>query len=444
MKNLTRRNFLGTAAVGAAGFRFARSGASADKLAALGGSPVRSSPFPSWPVVGAGGESTWMDVLRSHRWSRGNGNRAKQFEQVWAKTLGARHCLAVANGTSALYLSLKALGIGPGDEVIVPPYTFIATVNAVLATYALPVFVDTDPETFQIDARRIEAAVTERTRCLLPVHLGGSAANLDTILEVARKRRLTVIEDACQAHLGEWGGAKVGTLGDTGCFSFQASKNLNSGEGGAVVTNRADLYEFCESFHNNGRGFVTSPAAFAYEGTGFNLRITEFQAALLLEQHDRLEAQSRVREENATYLTRMLGEIEGIVPAKMYPKCTRNAYHLYMFRYDRRHFSEVARAQFIDTMKREGIPCSGGYRPLNREPFLETTLGSRAFRTIYGDGVVSEFRRRNECPANDLLCEEAVWLTQTVLLGTRSDMEQIVEAVRRIQAQSAELKRMKS
>ncbi|MGI8785078.1 MAG: DegT/DnrJ/EryC1/StrS family aminotransferase [Acidobacteriota bacterium] len=344
MKNLSRRNFLGAAAVGAAGFRFARSGASADKLAALGGSPVRSSPFPSWPVVGADGESAWMDVLRSHRWSRGNGNRAKQFEQVWAKTLGARHCLAVANGTSALYLSLKALGIGPGDEVIVPPYTFIATVNAVLAAYALPVFVDTDPETFQIDARRVDAAVTDRTRCLMPVHLGGSAADLDTILEVARKRRLTVIEDACQAHLSEWGGAKVGTLGDTGCFSFQASKNLNSGEGGAVVTNRADLYEFCESFHNNGRGFATSPAAFAYEGTGFNLRITEFQAALLLEQHNRLEAQSRVRDQNAAYLTRMLGEIEGIAPAKMYPKCTRNAYHLYMFRYDRRHFSGVARA----------------------------------------------------------------------------------------------------
>ena len=178
--------------------------------------------------------------------------------------------------------SLAALGIGPGDEVIVPPYTFVATINAVLMHHALPVFVDTDPETFQIDARKIEAAITERTACIMPVHLGGSAADMDTILAVAKKHKLPVVEDACQAHLAEWRTKKVSTLGDLGCFSFQASKNLNAGEGGAILTNSDDLYEQCKSFQNNGR--MAANAGFAYVRNGANLRITEFQGALLLQQ----------------------------------------------------------------------------------------------------------------------------------------------------------------
>ena len=195
-----------------------------------------------------------MKVLRSGKWNRLDGDCARQFEETWAATLGAKHCLATANGTSALIISLNALGVGPGDEVIVPPYTFVATINAVLMQHAIPVFVDTDPETFQIDARKIEAAITERTRCILPVHLGGSPADMDTILEIGRKHNLPVVEDACQAHLAEWRHRKVSTLGALGCFSFQASKNLNSGEGGAILTNDTDLYNVCQSFHNNGRG----------------------------------------------------------------------------------------------------------------------------------------------------------------------------------------------
>ncbi len=184
-------------------------------------------------------------------------------KQTWVQTLGAKHCLAVANGTSALITSLAALGVGPGDEVIVPPYTFVATINAVLMHHAIPIFVDTDPETFQIDARKLESALTEQTACIIPVHLGGSAADMDTILAVAAKHKVPVVEDACQAHLAEWRNKKVSTLGDLGCFSFQASKNLNSGEGGAILTNSDKLYEECRSFQNNGR---SAP------GSGFCLR----------------------------------------------------------------------------------------------------------------------------------------------------------------------------
>src|SRR4029079_3968472 len=213
------------------------------------------------------------------------------FESAYASLTGAKHCLATANGTSALITSLAALGIGPGDDVIFPPYTFVATINAVLLMRALPVFVDTDIDTFQIDSRKIESLITDKTKLILPVHLGGSAAALDGILDVGRRRGITVVEDACQAHLAEWRGRKVGTYGKPGCFSFQASKNLNSGEGGAILTDDDELVENCYRFHNNSRGRRNTGDDFSYRNTGANLRLTEFQAALLTAQMTRLEAQ---------------------------------------------------------------------------------------------------------------------------------------------------------
>ena len=434
--DLTRRKLLGAASTGLLATRVARSAAT-DKPAILGGRPVRTTPFPSWPVIDENDERAWMKVLRNGKWNRLDGDYARQFEETWAAKLGAKHCLATANGTSALIISLNALGIGPGDEVIVPPYTFVATVNAVLIQHAMPVFVDTDPETSQIDARKIEAAITDRTRCILPVHLGGSPADLDAILAIGRKHHIPVLEDACQAHLAEWRHRKVSTLGALGCFSFQASKNLNSGEGGAILTNDSDLYRVCQSFHNNGRGDTGS--GFGYVRNGANLRITEFQAALLLEQFKRVEEQSHAREQNAAYLTKQLAEVPGIRPARMYEGATRNAYHLYMFRYDRTQFANLPRAQFLKALHAEGVPGSSGYTPLNKEPFLKHTFDSRAYRAIYADKELAAWTERNHCPANDALCEEAVWFTQTMLLGPREDMDQIADAVRKIQRQARTL-----
>jgi len=174
---------------------------------------------------------------------------------------------------------------------------------------------------------------------------------------------------------------------------------------------------------------------------GSNHRITEFQAALLLSQLSRLEEQSRTREENAEYLTKQLREIPGIRPARMYAGCTRNAYHLYMFRYDKAHFAGLPRSRFFAALQAEGIPCSGGYAPLNKEPFLKNTLQSRAFRSIYAAQEIAAYEARNHCPANDKLCEEAVWFFQTMLLGSKTDMDQIAEAIRKIQKQAALLAR---
>jgi perosamine synthetase len=443
MKNtLSRRHFLKTVSAGAAvsgltarAATIRASSAANGRPALIGGTPVRSQPFPSWPVITTKDEQTWMEVFRTKRWNRLNGTYVDQFEKAWAERVGTQYCVATSSGTSALVTSVNALEIGPGDEVIVPPYTFVATINPVLLQHAFPVFVDSDRETFQIDARKIAAAITKRTRCIVPVHLGGASADLDSILSIAKKHSIPVLEDACQSHLGEWRGRKVGTSGDLGCFSFQASKNLNSGEGGAIVGNNATLIEIARSFHNQGR--AAPDAGFSWARNGDNRRLTEFQGALLLAQLERLEEQSRTRETNAAYLTKLLSAIPGIQPARMIEGCTRNAYHLYMFRYAAAQFSDLPRQRFLKALQAEGVPCSAGYSPLNKEPFLKQTLNSRGFRHIYSDKEINALEERNVCPENDKLCQEAVWFTQNMLLGSKVDMEQIAEAVRKVQKQAA-------
>lgn len=434
----TRRGFLaGTATAGLA-ISSSSSRAADDRPALLGGEPVRTSAFPSWPRMDALEDRSLLEVLRSGHWYRGSGKKVGEFESAYARLTGAKHCVATANGTSALIAALAALDIGPGDEVIVPPYTFIATINAVLMHHALPVFVDTDRETFQIDARKIEAAITDRTAAIIPVHLGGNAADLDTILSVAGKHKIPVLEDACQAHLAEWRGRKVGTLGAAGCFSFQVSKNLSSGEGGAVLSNDDALAERTYAFHNNGRG--RGGSSFQYVGgRGANLRLTEFQGALLLAQMTRLEEQSRTRGENAGYLTSLLNEIPGIRPAKMYEGCTRNAYHLYMFRYDPTAFDGLTRAKFVRALNAEGIPCSTGYTPLHKDAGIREALASKGLRRIYPAAQLDGWVEKNACPENQALCSEAIWFTQPMFLGPKTDMDEIAAAVRKIGKHAAAL-----
>jgi dTDP-4-amino-4,6-dideoxygalactose transaminase len=251
-----------------------------------------------------------------------------------------------------------------------------------------------------------------------------------------------VVEDACQAHLAEWRGRKVGTLGATGCFSFQATKNLNCGEGGAVLTNDPELAEKCHAFHNNCRGRGTPGYDFTYLGSrGANLRLTEFQGALLLAQMSRLEEQSRTREQNAAHLTALLREIPGLTPATTHPGCTRNAWHLYMFRYDPAGFSGLPRARFLEALAAEGVPASPGYSPLNDEPFLLATLKTRAYQRLYPPEVLATWPERNQCPVNRQLCREAVWFTQNLLLGPRADMDTIAAAIHKIRRHAPALLR---
>ena len=446
-RKLDRRTFINTTSLAGAGLAFglpqladAAGGATA-KPAQLGGVKAHSAGFPGWPVFDQTEEKALLDTLRSGQWYRGSGKAVANFEDAYTKLTGAKHCLATSCGTSALYTALGALDIGPGDEVIIPPYTFVATYNVVVLNYALPVFVDSDVETFQIDAEKIEAAITKETKAIMPVHLGGSAADLDKILEVGNQRKIPVIEDACQAHLAEWRGRKVGTWGLAGCFSFQASKNLNSGEGGAVLTNDQEFAEICANFHNQGRARPATGSQFPYSGTrGSNLRLSEFQGNLLVAQMSRVLEQTNRRTENANYLTKLLHEIPGIKPAKLYAGVTRSAYHLYMFRYDKAQFAGLDRAKFIAAMGKEGVPSSGGYGVMNKDEYVSGLAKNKHFLKIYGEKRMKHWLEQNQnCPQNEKLCGQAVWFTQNMLLGPREDMEQIADAIRKIQAHAGEL-----
>jgi perosamine synthetase len=439
-RSLLRRTFVGVGS--ALALRAAQGRSAADRPALLGGDPVRSGGRSTpWPQGSPEDEKSWLEVLRSGRWWRREGQHVRNFEKAWAERLDARYAIATANGTSALMAALHAVDVGPKDEVLVGPYTFIATINSILAHYALPVFVDTDPETMMIDAAKVEAAITPRTRCILPVHLGGNMADMDRLLAISKKRNVAVVEDACQAHLSEWRKKKAATVGDLGCFSFHKLKNLAGGEAGAVMTNDERLYRRAYGFHSHYRTPDENAPDPAVCQNGINLRMSEFQGAVLMRGLTRLEEQAQTRDRNAAYLGKLLAEAPGVKPVKMYEGCTRNAWHIYMMKYDPEAFQGLTRDQFLKAARAEGVGFSGGYGPLNKEPFLENTLNSRAFRAIYTKQEIGRWRERNRCPANDRACQEALWFGQAVMLGARGDMEDIAMAVRKIQRHAEALKK---
>jgi dTDP-4-amino-4,6-dideoxygalactose transaminase len=335
---------------------------------------------------------------------------------------------------------LGALEVGPGDEVIIPAYTFVATYNVVVLNYALPILVDTDIETFQIDPLKMEKAITKETKVLMPVHMGGRPADLDRIMAIAQKHNLPVIEDACQAPGSEWKGKKVGSYGIGAAFSFQSSKNLNCAEGGAITTNDEKFINTCYRFHNQGMGPDVSykPG----EGTrASNGRLTEFQANILRAQMTRQQVQDSRRSRNAEYLSKLFNEIPGITPAKLYDGVTKVSYHLYMFRYDKSNFAGMSRTRFMEALRAEGVSASAGYGHLNKDTYVTSLANNKHFLKIYGEKTMKEWIERNHCPQNDLLTgEESLWFTQNLLLGSTRDMEQIAEAVRKIQKNANQLK----
>lgn len=400
-----------------------------ETLAIDGGPKVRTDPWPAWPVWDTNEENALLEVLRSGQWWSVGGRKVPEFEEAFARFQQARYAICVTNGTAALEVALRALGIGCGDEVIVPPYTFIATASSVLAVSATPVFVDVEPASLNLDPARIEAAITERTRAIIPVHIGGCPANMDAILEIARKHGLYVIEDAAQAHGAEWKGTKVGALGDCGTFSFQASKNLNCGEGGAILTNDEQVADRVWSVHNVGR--TRSGGWYEHQVLGGNFRMTEWQAAILLAQLRRVPEQMERRSENAAYLAHLLDAVPGISPPKPDARVTRHAYHLFIVRYDASAFGGRSREDFLRALNAEGIPASAGYVPLYKEVvFQHKTQGKGSWcrwgRPIDYSAV--------ECPVCEQACRDTIWIFQSLLLARKQDMEDIARAFAKIQA----------
>jgi dTDP-4-amino-4,6-dideoxygalactose transaminase len=438
---LSRRKFLGGAATAGAGICLSLPSALTAQNAAKQSieSAASGRAATDWPVWDSGDEKALLDVLHSGKWGRtaaGNTGRVKEFETAFAARMRAKYCVATSSGTTALLSALGALNVGPGDEVILPPYTFVATFNVITANFALPVFADVDAASFQIDPAKVSAAMTPATKVLLPVDIGGSPCDLDAIAELAKSRKVPMLEDACQAPGAEWGGVPVGTKGIGGCFSFQASKNLTSGEGGAVVTNDEAFANQVYNFHTPG-GSKPAPSW----GRAANYRLTEFQASLLLAQYTRFNQQQDARNNNAQHLTSALEKIPGIAPAKLLGASSRSAWHLYMFRYDARQFAGLTRGKFLQALKDEGVPASGGYSSLNNSPHVKALAANPHYQRIYGKETMARWVDRNQCPVNDKLIAEAVWFSQTRLLGSRSDMERIAETISSIQKRAGELAR---
>ena len=455
-RNYSRREFvkqnslagLGAAvALGVAPSLFANSSTVAGIPAILGGQKIRTKAWPVWPMWNpATDEEQVLKILRSGVWSRAG--VVTEFEKKWAETIGVKRCLAVVNGTNALIASLIQLNIGGGDEVIVTPYTFISSIQAVLIAGAMPVFVDIDPETYQINPDKIEAKITSRTRAIMPVHILGLPANMEKIMEIAKKHNLVVVEDACQAWLAEINHKKVGTFGNAGCFSFQNSKHLPLGEGGAIVSDDEKFIDRCFSYHNMGLpyGGVIGAVGTGSVMLGTKIRITEYQAAIGLAQLGRLDEQTTKRNKNAAYLRSKIKEISGIVPYKLYNNVTRAAFHMFAFRYKKEEFQDLSRSKFLEALTAEGIPNLTGYAPfLNKQPYLNNAFQSKNYQKMYPKAMLDfeKFKEQNKCPENDVLCEESVWLMQNLLLAEESDMDDIANAIERIYQNAEKIKKQK-
>lgn len=377
--------------------------------------PLRRRPFPTWPIFGKTEEKRLLRVLRSGKWGRLHGTEVAEFERRFANMHGCKHGIAVVNGTVSLRVALIAADIRADDEVIVPPYTFFSTASAVVEANAIPVFADIDPDTFNIDPVAIEAAITPRTRAIIPVHFAGQPADMDLIMAVAARHKLIVIEDAAHAHGASYKNRPAGSIGHMASFSFQSSKNLTAGEGGIIITNDDALAEACRSIQNCGR--VPGGLWYEHHVTSGNYRLSEFQGAVLNAQLDRLEAQTKTRDRNGQYLAARLAKLSGIHPQKRTSDCTRHSYHLFMLRAD------SARDGLVKALRAEGIPCSAGYGfSLPCQPFFR----NKAFGP-YLAGTSVDYRS-TRCPNSDRICNESIWLEQNMFLGSRSDMDDVARA----------------
>ncbi len=446
--NFGRRTFVKAAgaAAGACAMQLpfnVRAGNSAAGVPALlGGKKAHAGGWPRWPRwIPEKDEAGLLKVMRSGVWSRRG--VVTEFEKRWAEAMGAKRCLAMVNGTNALITALAQLDVGAGDEVILPPYTFIATPQSILMNGAIPIFCDIDPATYQLDPKKIEARITPKTRAILPVHILGLPADMTAIMAIAKKHNLLVVEDACQAWLAEIGGKKCGTFGNAGCYSFQNSKNMAVGEGGAIVSDDEEFMDRCYSYHNYGNAYGTAVGSVGSGSImlGTKLRFTEYQAAMGLAQLERLPGETEQRHANAEYLKSKIKEIPGIVPYTFSPGVTRAAFHLFPFRYDQEAFGGLPRATFLKALSAEGVPCSSGYGRLNKGAYVKHAFQTRNFRRMYTAAEMdySFWLERTQCPENDRLCGDIVWLYQNLLLAERTDMDDIAAAITKIHANAEKL-----
>ena len=397
------------------------------ELALTGGDPVRIGPFPSWPSFGEEEADSLLQVLRNGSWG-GYNEKVAEFEAAFAAMHETRYAMSCANGTVALELALRAAGIGCGDEVIVPPITFVATATSVLLCHGVPVFADIDSQTHNLSAAAAERAITPRTRAIIVVHFGGQPADMDAFRSLAERHRLALIEDAAHAHGAVWRGKPVGNFGMAATFSFQSFKLVTSGEGGIVLTNSSDIADKVWSYCNQGRR--KGGGWFEHFTLGTNYRITGFQAAILSQQIKRLPEQTRKREENVEYLRHKLQTVPGFQLSEPDPRVKRHPHYLVTLRYQASEFGGAKRETVIQALRAEGIPVQPAYpHPLYRNPLFKADAlpPCRCGNWRSAQDYSSLF-----LPESERFCAEGLWLEHNLFLGTRHDVEEIVAACEKV------------
>jgi dTDP-4-amino-4,6-dideoxygalactose transaminase len=405
------------------------------ELALRGGPKAKRKPFPIWPQFDDAERKALTEVLESRVWWRTPGTKTLEFERSFAKFHGAKHGIAVTNGTAAIEVVMAAIGIRPGDEVIVPNFTFVATASAVLFAGAMPILVDVRPETHCIDPDLVEAAITSRTKAIIAVHMGGHPADLDRLSDLAKRHNLLLVEDCSHAHASEWRRQRIGTFGAAGTFSFQSSKLMTAGEGGIIITKDDQVERLARSVHDCGR----MPGEWFYSHFiyGSNYRLSEWQGAVLSAQLARLDEQTALRHKNAGILDGLLGAIEGITPQVLDARCTRNSHYAYIFHVDRKAFAGVSTEKFIQAINAEGIPNQASYPPLHKLDVFQS--GAYRERLCHDQKKEKHAFLQQEFPVTHRAAWESVWIPQPVLLGDEEDMHEIAAAIGKIQKNQAQL-----
>lgn len=410
---------------------------SMSELAINGGEPVYTAPFPPYPKYGDEEIRAAERVLRSGKFSRLSGEETKKFEQEYAEWFGVKHAIAVNNGTASIHVALAALGIGPGDEVIHTSHCFIGTATPSAHAGATPVFADIDPRTYNIDPKSIEEKITPRTKAIVPVHLNGCPADMDAIMDIAKRHNLYVVEDAAQAHGALYKGRKVGTIGDVASFSFWEDKLMTTGgEGGMIITNSDEINRVARMIQNHGEvaadsSYYVGERLYHHELLGWNYRMSELQAALGREQLKKLDSYIEGRRKNAHRLTELLKDIEGII-TPYEPDDVKHVFYKYIIRLDR-NVLDIDAKDFVAALQAEGIPCSRRYpTPLHQQPVFVNKSGFGNSHFPFTDDV----NYGSGLPNSEKLPHDLVRLlmnpnmTESELQGTAKAVEKVVSAYR--------------
>ncbi len=411
------------------------------ELAILGGTPVRTKPYPQWPVHDERDVAAAARVIRSGRWGGYPypGPETRAFLDKFAEMQGGGYPVACANGTVTMEVALRASDIGWGDEVIVPAYTFQATAAAPMSAGAIPVIVDVDPQSYCLDPLAVEAAITERTRAIIPVHLGAQMTDMDAIMALAEKHGLIVIEDCAHAHGARWNGMGAGTIGDFGSFSLQSSKILTSGEGGVLLCKTPESAARAAGIINCGRSHEPGggPESGDHFTMGSNYRMTEIQAALASVGLERFPEQARAREAMLGYMEESLSEVPGVRLLRRDPRHTTRSFYRFIFAIDPQTFG-AGHEEVCAALEAEGIPSWVCYEAMHHYSLFQPQLSKLPVPTAFADRF--DFSQM-ELPAAERACEhEAVWLDETVFRDGARGVDDAVAALKRIQANASELR----